>query len=135
MTMPMRESQEQVDLREYFGFILDQSLSIEDLLTRYQAYHGLLNFGHMSKLFEVVREKLQRRGDLGADALNQLDVLTTDGALNRHFLAKYVPSIPGDADYIACDGAAFQHKTILSSSDNEWCMPEMPAPFGTRSHL
>ncbi len=77
-------STRQAQLAEFFG-IFGSDVSIEEAVTRYVAYLGILNFGQRVLAFERLKTKLGDNIALAAASLNHLDIIGQYGEITRPF--------------------------------------------------
>jgi capsular polysaccharide biosynthesis protein len=126
----MVEDQKQRDLRELFSFLDGPVNDLEALISAYLGYHGGLNFGHLTLLYEriistITEQNTGRRADFPRHA-----VIGDHAELKGEFLAEFAPSLLTHC-YNASD-VDFPRIGLIPESRNEWAFTSLPAPFNLR---
>lgn len=130
----MSSSQNSIDLQEFFGFILNNNLSLNDLLLSYYRYHGKLNFGHQTRMYQAVITTMSRENTGAGAPIRQSDVIGPFGEIRDTFLEQYA-FCPG-ANYLRRGSPnRFKKTEIFPDSPNQWKTDLVPSTYSHRSHL
>jgi len=127
--MPITQKQD--DLKEFFAFALRQDATVDSLILSYLNYHGILNFGHQTVMFNALSRALGRVHEGEKKDRKRHQIIGADAEINPGFLADHAPRYVGSY-YGTASVDDFPKVTVLPSSKNEWCSDELPLPYNMR---
>ncbi len=117
----------QRDRARLFSLFSHPDLAVGELVGRYLDYHGGIDFGHQTLLFERLRRAV------GEPELQLREVVGEDWRINDGFLRRFAPEF-GDA-YYAPGPDDFDRRLLLPASVNQWRADIPPVPFNHRLAL